>query len=93
MELVPAYGGQIPPGRRPVVGGQEIHNGAPQLLYHALAVVDGVRVPGKAGLHLVRFISLWIVLCCLLMAGGWWQNGANVAYGSSEVYAKEYELL
>ena len=72
MELIPAHGGIIPPGRRPVVGGQEIHDGVPQLLYHVVGVVDGVRVPGKAGAHL---------------------NGANVAYGCSEVYVREYQLL
>ena len=37
-------------GRRPVEGGYE-EDGAK--LYHAIAVVHGVRVPGKAGPHLV----------------------------------------
>lgn len=51
MELVPASEGKIPYGRRPVEGGYE-DDGAK--LYHALAVVNGVRVPGKTGEHLVR---------------------------------------
>ena len=49
MEWVPASHGQLPPGRRPVEGGYE-ENG--EKLYHALAVVQGVRVPGKTGAHL-----------------------------------------
>ena len=51
MEWVPAEGGRLPNGRRPVEGGYE-ENGAK--LYHALAVVNGVKVPGKVGEHLVR---------------------------------------
>lgn len=50
MELVRTQEGHLPPGRRPVQGGYE-ENGA--LLYHALAEVDGVKVPGKCGEHLV----------------------------------------
>ena len=50
MEWVPTSHGQVPPGRRPVEGGYE-EDGAK--LYHAIAVVHGVRVPGKAGPHLV----------------------------------------
>nr|VWO94766.1 RpfF [Ganoderma boninense] len=49
MEWVPASHGQLPPGRRPVEGGYE-ENG--EKLYHALASVQGVRVPGKTGSHL-----------------------------------------
>ena len=52
MELVPARDGIVPYGRRPVEGGYE---GDGAKLYHALAVVDGVKVPGKTGEHLVRF--------------------------------------
>ena len=50
MEWVPTSHGQIPPGRRPIEGGYE-ENG--DKLYHALGVVQGVKVPGKAGVHLV----------------------------------------
>lgn len=49
MEWVPASYGQIPPGRRPIEGGYEENGGK---LYHALANVNGVRVPGKTGEHL-----------------------------------------
>ncbi|KAI0331881.1 hypothetical protein GY45DRAFT_1321683 [Cubamyces sp. BRFM 1775] len=49
MEWVPTSHGQIPYGRRPVEGGYE-ENG--QKLYHALATVNGVKVPGKAGTHI-----------------------------------------
>ncbi|KIL67559.1 hypothetical protein M378DRAFT_32008, partial [Amanita muscaria Koide BX008] len=49
MELVRTSRGQIPPGRRPVEGGYE-ENGTK--LYHAVAIVQGVKVPGKTGLHL-----------------------------------------
>ncbi|KAI0766744.1 hypothetical protein BC629DRAFT_1537455 [Irpex lacteus] len=49
MEWVPAEGGRLPVGHRPVEGGYE-ENGAK--LYHALAVVQGVKVPGKVGEHL-----------------------------------------
>ncbi|PAV16118.1 hypothetical protein PNOK_0773800 [Pyrrhoderma noxium] len=48
MEIIPASGGVIPPGRRPVEGGYE--NGIK--LYHAVGQIDGVRVPGKCGEHL-----------------------------------------
>ncbi|KAJ8072526.1 hypothetical protein PM082_016085 [Marasmius tenuissimus] len=49
MEFVSTSHGRIPSGRRPVEGGYE-ENGAK--LYHAVAVVQGLRVPGKAGEHL-----------------------------------------
>jgi len=49
MEFVPASGGRIPPGRRPVKGGFE-HDG--KELYHAVAIIKGIKVPGKTGLHL-----------------------------------------
>ena len=51
MEWVPASGGWTPDGRRPVEGGYEEDG---RLLYHGLADIDGVRVPGKVGEHLVR---------------------------------------
>ncbi|KAG6842287.1 hypothetical protein C0991_010575 [Blastosporella zonata] len=49
MEWVRTSYGQIPPGRRPVDGGYE-ENGTK--LYHALAVVNGVKAPGKTAEHL-----------------------------------------
>lgn len=49
MEWVPTAHGQIPHGRRPVEGGYEEGGGK---LYHALAIVHGVRVPGKTAEHL-----------------------------------------
>ncbi|KAJ7744067.1 hypothetical protein DFH07DRAFT_1063468 [Mycena maculata] len=49
MEWVHTSHGRIPEGRTPVEGGYE-ENG--DRLYHAIAHVDGVRVPGKTGHHL-----------------------------------------
>ncbi|KAF9450356.1 hypothetical protein P691DRAFT_665543, partial [Macrolepiota fuliginosa MF-IS2] len=49
MEWVHTSYGQIPPGRRPIEGGYEENGGK---LYHALANVNGVNVPGKTGDHL-----------------------------------------
>ncbi|KAH9959630.1 hypothetical protein BC827DRAFT_1261012 [Russula dissimulans] len=49
MEFVLTSSGLIPPGRRPVKGGFE-HDG--KELYHAVAVIEGIKVPGKTGSHL-----------------------------------------
>ncbi|KIJ62788.1 hypothetical protein HYDPIDRAFT_156852 [Hydnomerulius pinastri MD-312] len=49
MEWVPTSLGRIPNKRDPVQGGYE-ENGAK--LYHAMATVRAVRVPGKTGEHL-----------------------------------------
>ncbi|KAF8135037.1 hypothetical protein EV363DRAFT_1322334 [Boletus edulis] len=49
MEWVPTSLGRIPAHRQPVQGGYE-DNGA--ILYHAIATVRDVRVPGKTGEHL-----------------------------------------
>ena len=49
MEFVPTSHGLIPQGRRPIEGGYEEYGGK---LYHAVAHVHGVRVPGKTGEHL-----------------------------------------
>jgi hypothetical protein len=49
MEFVKTSHGLIPQGRRPVEGGYE-ENGTK--LYHAVAMVKGVRAPGKTGEHL-----------------------------------------
>ncbi|KAI6133599.1 hypothetical protein EV401DRAFT_1914425 [Pisolithus croceorrhizus] len=46
--------GRIPYGFNPIQGGYE-ENGTS--LYHAIGVVNGVRVPGKAGLHLVCAVN------------------------------------
>ncbi|KAH9964388.1 hypothetical protein BGW80DRAFT_1563364 [Lactifluus volemus] len=49
MEFVPTSHGRIPLGRQPVKGGFEC---AGQELYHAAAVVHGIKIPGKTGIHL-----------------------------------------
>ncbi|KAJ2917446.1 hypothetical protein MD484_g3014, partial [Candolleomyces efflorescens] len=49
MEWVLTGYGQIPPGRTPVEGGYEEGG---EKLYHALAVINDVKVPGKTGEHL-----------------------------------------
>jgi len=49
MEFVRTSGGLVPHGRRPIEGGYEEYGGK---LYHAIAVIEGVRVPGKTGEHL-----------------------------------------
>jgi len=49
MEFVPTSHGRIPEGRRPIEGGYEEHGGK---LYHAVAYIHGVRIPGKTGEHL-----------------------------------------
>jgi len=54
MEWVTTSRGRIPYDREPVQGGME-EEGSP--LYHAIGVVDGVRVPGKTGVHLVRVFA------------------------------------
>ena len=51
MEWVRTSHGRVPHGRRPVEGGYEDHGAK---LYHAAAVINGVKVPGKTGEHLVR---------------------------------------
>jgi len=72
MEFVQTSGGRIPPGRRPVKGGFE-HDG--KELYHAVAVVEGIKVPGKTGLHFVRpHLSFWTAM----------QNDVDDSYHSSE---------
>ena len=48
-EWVPTSHGRIPEGRRPVDGGFEESG---HRLYHAVAVVHGLSVPGKTGEHL-----------------------------------------
>ena len=53
MEFVPTSYGNIPYGRKPIEGGYEDHGAK---LYHAVALINGVRVPGKTGEHLSVFI-------------------------------------
>lgn len=50
MEWVWTEKGRIPPGKRPIEGGYEEHGGK---LYHALAKIHNLQVPGKCGEHLV----------------------------------------
>lgn len=60
MVWVPTSLGRIPAHRRPVQGGYE-ENGA--RLYHAMATVRDVRVPGKTGEHLVSVVFLYMLAC------------------------------
>ena len=55
MEFVHTSHGKIPYGRRPIEGGYEDHGAK---LYHAVASINGVRVPGKTGEHLSVFLLL-----------------------------------
>ena len=54
MEFVPTSYGRIPPGRRPIEGGYENHDAK---LYHGVALLNGVRIPGKTAEHLSVFLS------------------------------------
>jgi len=49
MEFVPSSFGNIPADRRPVEAGYE-NDGIK--LYHAIAELNGVKMPGKTGQHL-----------------------------------------
>jgi len=70
MEFIHASHGRIPSGRRPIEGGYE-ESGTK--LYHAIGIIDGVRVPGKTGEHLEgcniafggqeRFTNDYQILC------------------------------
>jgi hypothetical protein len=66
MEFVPTSNGHVPHGRWPVKGGFE-QNGTE--LFHAVAVIDGVKVPGKTGIHLVRarffWTNIYFILNCI----------------------------
>ena len=62
MEFVQTSRGRIPPGRRPIKGGFE--QDGPEL-YHAVATLHGIKVPGKTGIHLVRTPGfLWTLSVC-----------------------------
>ena len=54
MEFVPTANGKLPYGRRPVEGGYEDYGAK---LYHAVALIKGLRVPGKTAEHLCVFLS------------------------------------
>lgn len=54
MEWVHTSQGRLPPGHRPVEGGYEDYGSK---LYHAMGVVNGIKVPGKTGEHLVSVIT------------------------------------
>ena len=58
MEFVPTSYGKIPYNRRPIEGGYEDHGAK---LYHAVALINGIRVPGKTGEHL----SVFFIYCRL----------------------------
>jgi hypothetical protein len=102
MELVTTSNGLVPHGRRPIKGGFE-STGAE--LYHAVAVINGTKVPGKTGTHLVRLPSsrgptapplplgdfAHLRNPCGLMS---YQGACHVAYGGREHAVKEnYEIL
>jgi Protein of unknown function (DUF3421) len=55
MEFIRTAHGRVPAGRRPVEGGYEEHG---PKLYHAVGVVQGLRVPGKTAEHLVCYPNL-----------------------------------
>jgi hypothetical protein len=72
MELVPASGGEVPAGRRPVVGGYEDEEEKTGELYHAVGVVGKRdRVTGKAAKHLVRILPLLLTTVPLTSPSGW----------------------
>ncbi|KAI4520695.1 hypothetical protein K525DRAFT_248388 [Schizophyllum commune Loenen D] len=51
MEWVKTSNGRVPEGKKAVDGGYESSG---HKLYHALGMINGVRVPGKTGEHLRR---------------------------------------
>lgn len=88
MELVKTSHGYIPSGRRPVEGGYGEDGGK---LYHAVAVVQGARVPGKTGTHLY-------VLSCTLPNNELivldFRAGAIVPFGEIQhTIVENYEIL
>jgi hypothetical protein len=85
MEFVRTAHGRVPPGRRPVEGGYE--ESGPKL-YHAIGVVQGLRVPGKTAEHLVRYFTLQLDDPDVR-----YQGGCNVAFGGNESFTNEYEIL
>jgi len=88
MEFVPTSYGRIPPGRRPIEGGYEDHG---TKLYHAVALINGIRVPGKTAEHLSVF-SLYLNHPFYQLDV--FRGGCNVAFGGAEhVIKSNYEIL
>jgi Protein of unknown function (DUF3421) len=97
MEFVPTSHGRIPLGRQPIKGGFEYTG---QELYHAAAVVHGIKIPGKTGIHLVCGSCYPTSALGILPfakrndSSCSYQGGCNVAYGGEEHQVKEdYEIL
>lgn len=87
MDWVPTSHGRIPLGRRPVEGGYE-ENGA--RLFHAIAYIDNIWVPGKTGEHIVRK-DLPAILCYLTRHAN--QEAAKIPYGGKEMICENYQIL
>jgi hypothetical protein len=89
MELVPTSYGRIPHGRYPIEGGYE-ENGAK--LYHAIGRVNGVRVPGKTGVHLFVLPYYWFIhINCQPYSP---RGACNVPFNGQEiVLSEDYEIL
>lgn len=93
MEFVLTSHGKIPNGRRPVEGGYE-ENGSK--LYHAVAPVKGVQVPGKAAEHLYVTLLFYIILPIIYDAFIFMltSGGCHVAFGGAEIEVSEnYQVL
>ncbi|KAG5650403.1 hypothetical protein H0H81_012369 [Sphagnurus paluster] len=87
MEWVATSNGQLPPGRRLVEGGYEENGGK---LYHGLAEVDGLKIPGKTGEHLSVQSATLIDITYLILGI---RGGCNVSFGGAEIVVSEYEIL
>jgi hypothetical protein len=80
--------GQIPAGHRPIEGGYE----AGGKLYHSMAFVNGIRVPGKCGAHLVSRIDFRTAVSSIHRFCT--KGGCNVPYGGAEhVVVQDYDIL
>ena len=89
MEWVHTSGGRIPSGRRPIEGGYEEGG---RKLYHAVAVVNGVKVPGKAGEHLCVFFFFPHVFVSVIKTE--FSVGARIPFGGVEYEIYDnYEIL
>jgi len=49
MEFALTSHGRVPQGKRPIDGG---YDESGHRLYHAVAILNGLRLPGKTGEHL-----------------------------------------
>lgn len=89
MEWVQASAGLVPNGRRPVEGGYEEMG---QHLFHAAAWIGKIKVPGKAGQHLVSVFEFYIYeSCCNLDRA---QGGARFPFnGQEHSKSDDYEIL